>query len=124
MYDSRGPESRCWTSEFRGLLPSRMTGGSKKGGRLRKLGWALLAVYALFIGAALYVPGWVERVQNQLDGKPLLPVSEEAIALHKTLTIVDLHSDTLLWKRLSIQGADLQLARRPVPAPGHRRAPA
>lgn len=76
-----------------------MTGGSKRGRTLRRLGWALLVIYALFIGAALYIPGWVEREQNRIDGKPLLAVSEEAKALHKTLTIVDLHSDTLLWKR-------------------------
>ena len=36
---------------------------------------------------------------NKVDGKPLPKVSAEAIALHKTLTIVDLHSDTLMWKR-------------------------
>lgn len=66
---------------------------------MRKLGWALLLVYALFVGAALALPGWIERQQNRIDGKPLLAVSDEAQALHETLTIVDLHADTLLWKR-------------------------
>lgn len=69
------------------------------GNTVRKLGWALLLVYALFIGAALYLPGWIERQQNQIDGKPLLAVSEKAKTLHATLNIVDLHADTLLWKR-------------------------
>ncbi|WP_037499608.1 dipeptidase [Sphingomonas jaspsi] len=73
---------------------------------MRKLGWALLIAYALFVGAALYVPGWVERGQNRIDGKPLLAVSEEAEALHQTLTIVDLHADTLLWKRPLNQAAE------------------
>jgi microsomal dipeptidase-like Zn-dependent dipeptidase len=36
---------------------------------------------------------------NQVDGKPLIKVSDEAKALHKTLSIVDLHSDTLMWNR-------------------------
>ena len=44
-------------------------------------------------------PGIIERGTNKIDGKPLPTVSERAKALHSTLTIVDLHSDTLLWKR-------------------------
>jgi membrane dipeptidase len=43
---------------------------------------------------------------NTIDGKPLIKVSEEARALHKTLTIVDLHSDSLMWDRDINQRAD------------------
>lgn len=46
-----------------------------------------------------FAPRYFDSTNNTLDGKPLDPVSKEAEALHKTLTIVDLHSDTLLWKR-------------------------
>ncbi|MGQ3102289.1 MAG: dipeptidase [Sphingopyxis solisilvae] len=53
---------------------------------------AALAFFAL-------APGIVERGANQIDGKPLAAVGERAKTLHATLTIVDLHSDTLLWKR-------------------------
>ncbi|MCW5647114.1 MAG: dipeptidase [Sphingopyxis sp.] len=53
---------------------------------------AALAFFAL-------APGMIERGTNRIDGKPLPAVSERAKALHATLTIVDLHSDTLLWKR-------------------------
>ena len=53
---------------------------------------AALAFFAL-------APGIVERGMNQIDGKPLPQVSARAKALHATLTIVDLHSDTLMWKR-------------------------
>src|SRR3546814_16121936 len=53
---------------------------------------AALAFFAL-------APGIIERGMNTIDGKPLPAVSERAKALHRTLTIVDLHSDTLLWKR-------------------------
>jgi membrane dipeptidase len=66
---------------------------------MRKLGWALIVIIVLVAVAAAILPNWVERQQNQIDGKPLLPVSEKAKALHATLTIVDLHADTLLWKR-------------------------
>src|SRR3546814_1548504 len=53
---------------------------------------AALAFFAL-------APCIIERGMNTIDGKPLPAVSERAKALHRTLTIVDLHSDTLLWKR-------------------------
>ncbi|WP_137870696.1 dipeptidase [Sphingopyxis sp. 2PD] len=61
-------------------------------GILLVIALAALAFFAL-------APGIIERGTNQIDGKPLPQVSERAKALHKTLTIVDLHSDTLLWKR-------------------------
>ena len=60
---------------------------------------AALAFFAL-------APGIIERGTNQIDGKPLPAVSERAKALHATLTIVDLHSDTLLWKRNILDRAD------------------
>jgi microsomal dipeptidase-like Zn-dependent dipeptidase len=56
----------------------------------------LLVVAAAFFAIA---PGMTERSLNKIDGKPLSAVSERARALHRTLTIVDLHSDTLLWQR-------------------------
>jgi len=63
----------------------------------------LIAVgLVVLIGIASFFqfgPGMVERSLNQIDGEPLIEVSDEAKALHKTLTIVDLHSDTLLWNR-------------------------
>ena len=43
---------------------------------------------------------------NKIDGQPLIAVSDEARALHSTLTIVDLHSDTLMWKRDVLDRAD------------------
>ena len=51
-------------------------------------------------------PGMVERSMNKVDGEPLIEVSDEAKALHTTLTIVDLHSDTLLWNRNLLSRAD------------------
>ena len=58
---------------------------------------ALLAIAAACF--FIFAPAYVDRDMNRVDGEPLPEVSEEARALHATLTIVDLHSDTLLWKR-------------------------
>ncbi len=67
---------------------------------MRKRFWIPLAVLAAagltFFGP---LPGWVEGSMNKLDGQPLIAVSPEAAALHRSLHIVDLHSDTLMWNR-------------------------
>lgn len=67
---------------------------------MRKLYWipaAVMAVAALgFFGIA---PGLLESSMNKIDGKPLIPISAAARALHASLQIVDLHSDTLMWNR-------------------------
>jgi membrane dipeptidase len=67
---------------------------------MRKKIWIPLAlVVVAAVGFFGIAPGYVEGSMNQIDGKPLIKVSDEAKALHKTLTIVDLHSDTLMWNR-------------------------
>ncbi|MCA1660852.1 MAG: dipeptidase [Novosphingobium sp.] len=67
---------------------------------MRKWGWIALALAVAAVAAFFAIaPGRIESGLNQIDGKPLLPVSAEARELHKTLTIVDLHSDTLMWDR-------------------------
>ncbi len=59
-------------------------------------GFVLVAAAAAFLA---FGPGITESSMNKIDGKPLGKVSAEAIALHKTLMIVDLHSDSLMWDR-------------------------
>ncbi|MBY6015363.1 dipeptidase [Qipengyuania gaetbuli] len=51
-------------------------------------------------------PDRIERDLNRIDGEPLIEVSQEARDLHARLQIVDLHSDTLLWKRDMLDRAD------------------
>ena len=71
----------------------------------RKALWGLAIVGlagAAFFGLA---PAMIEKSMNRIDHQPLIPVSAEAQALHQTLNIVDLHSDTLLWKRDPLQSA-------------------
>ena len=67
---------------------------------MKRAPWGILVV--LLIAAAAFFalgPSMVERSMNKIDGQPLIEISPQARALHKTLTIVDLHSDTLMWKR-------------------------
>ena len=67
---------------------------------MRKWVWLALGLVAIAVVAFFAIaPGRLEAGFNKIDGKPLIPVSAEARALHKTLTIVDLHSDTLMWDR-------------------------
>ena len=74
---------------------------------MRKRVWIPLTIVAVaalgFFGLG---PGYLESSLNRVDGKPLAPVSAEARALHKTLQIVDLHSDTLMWDRDLLKQAD------------------
>lgn len=51
-------------------------------------------------------PGIFEKQTNMIDGKPLPEIRAEAQDLHDSLFIVDLHSDTLLWKRKITDSAD------------------
>ncbi len=67
---------------------------------MRKKFWIpLTLIGAAAIGFFGFLPGYVEDSMNVVDGQPLIKVSDEAKALHKTLNIVDLHSDTLMWNR-------------------------
>lgn len=63
----------------------------------------LLGVVALLLVAAAaffgFAPGIVERSMNKVAPIALDAPSERALALHRRLTIADLHSDTLMWKR-------------------------
>ena len=63
---------------------------------------ALFALAGVALAAAvLFGPAsaWIEASMNRIDGKPLIAVTDHARALHASLTIVDLHADTLLWRR-------------------------
>jgi microsomal dipeptidase-like Zn-dependent dipeptidase len=67
---------------------------------MRKRFWIpATLIAAAAVGFFGFLPGYVEGSMNQVDGKALIAVSDEANALHKTLNIVDLHSDTLMWNR-------------------------
>ncbi|MCA0211219.1 MAG: dipeptidase [Proteobacteria bacterium] len=74
---------------------------------MRRWVLSILILIALAAGAFFALaPGLIEKDLNKIDGKPLPAVSARAQALHKTLTIVDLHSDSLLWGRSFLDRAD------------------
>lgn len=67
-----------------------------------KRNWIIGAAAVVLVAVAAFLafaPAYVDRSMNRIDGKPLIPVSDAAKALHASLTIVDLHSDTLMWDR-------------------------
>ena len=67
---------------------------------MRKRYWIPLTVLAFaLIGFFGVLPGYLDAGMNKIDGKQLIAVSPEAAALHRSLHIVDLHSDSLMWGR-------------------------
>jgi microsomal dipeptidase-like Zn-dependent dipeptidase len=68
-----------------------------------------LAIVLILVPAAFFIfaPRLVEQSMNQIAGPGTWPVSDAAAALHKPLAIVDLHADTLLWKRDLTQPSDI-----------------
>lgn len=70
-------------------------------GRALRLG--LLSAISLIILIAIFVfsegPSFVAKRLNPVNQLAVLPLSPTAQALHQSLTIVDLHADSLLWGR-------------------------
>ena len=65
----------------------------------RILAVLLVVAVAGLAGFLVFGPGIVEKGQNRVAPHAPWPVSELAAALHKTLTIGDLHADSLMWNR-------------------------
>jgi len=65
---------------------------------MKRLMWGAGGVLLLAAGFFGFAPGFVERGMNQVTGKTW-PVAPAAASLHQRLTIIDLHADTLMWKR-------------------------
>jgi membrane dipeptidase len=73
---------------------------------LRKLlltGLALLLIAALCI--RFFAPGFIETRVNTVAEHDPYPISSAALDLHQTLTVLDWHSDTMLWQRDFLQRA-------------------
>jgi membrane dipeptidase len=74
---------------------------------MRKRVWVPVAVLAVAAGMLFgFGPGYLENSMNKLDGREPLAVSPRAAALHQSLQVVDLHSDTLMWQRDLLQSSD------------------
>lgn len=75
--------------------------------RVRRSIWSAVALVTAALAAFfLIAPGQVERAQNEQVDRELPAVDEETLALHESLDVVDLHSDTLIWDRDLLQGSD------------------
>jgi len=66
---------------------------------MKRLRWFLLFVVVILLAAWLALPGIVERRFNRTLHAPPYQPSVLAQALHRTLTVADLHGDSLLWGR-------------------------
>ncbi len=72
---------------------------------VKKIYGIILLMILLAITYFTFVPRIFDSNTNTLDGKALPSIRDDARALHNSLTIVDLHSDTLLWKRSLLDDA-------------------
>ncbi|MFD8880069.1 dipeptidase [Corynebacterium xerosis] len=77
----------------------------------RHRGWrisgAILAVLVVVVAVVLAVaPGIVEKQLNPVAAVALKDPTPEARELHGRLTIADMHSDALLWKRSILERAE------------------
>ena len=67
---------------------------------IRKVIIGLLVLIGVCAAAFfIFVPGYVERDMNRIDGKPLPEIRTEAQLFNVKVSIGDLHSDTLMWQR-------------------------
>jgi microsomal dipeptidase-like Zn-dependent dipeptidase len=66
---------------------------------MKRLHWFLLLLVIILVAAWLALPGIVERRFNRTLHAPPYQPSAQAQALHRTLTVADLHADSLLWGR-------------------------
>ncbi|WP_417622562.1 dipeptidase [Parasphingorhabdus sp.] len=74
---------------------------------MKKILLTLLSLIGISLaGFLIFGPAWFEKQTNMVDGKPLPEIRADAQKLHDSLMIVDLHGDTLLWKRKITDSAD------------------
>lgn len=66
---------------------------------MKRLRWLLLFIAIVLTVAWFALPGIVERRFNRTLHAPPYQPSAQAQALHRTLTVADLHADSLLWGR-------------------------
>jgi membrane dipeptidase len=66
---------------------------------MKRWGWILLLLVIIVVAAWLALPGIVERRFNRTLRQPAYQPTARAQALHRTLTVADLHADSLLWGR-------------------------
>lgn len=66
---------------------------------MKRFRWVILGTVFILVAAWLALPGIVEHQFNRTLHAPPYQPSAQAQALHRTLTVADLHADSLLWGR-------------------------
>src|SRR5882672_7560419 len=66
---------------------------------MKRFRWVVLGIVVILVAAWLLLPGIVEQKFNHTLHAPPYQPSAQAQALHRTLTVADLHADSLLWGR-------------------------
>ena len=66
---------------------------------MRKVVLGILVVVAIGGAFLVEIPQLVDQNQNKVIAKPPYSASEKVFALHRQLTVADLHADSLLWGR-------------------------
>src|SRR6478609_12133715 len=66
---------------------------------MKRLRWFALLTVVILLAVWLALPGIVERRFNRTLHPPPYQPSAQAQALHRKLTVADLHADSLLWGR-------------------------
>lgn len=76
----------------------------------RWLRWTLRSVLLVVVLGTVaffvFAPGFLERSMNEVVDVDLPEVDQETQALHDSLTIVDMHADTLMWDRDLLDRSD------------------
>ncbi|MDP5041568.1 MAG: dipeptidase [Paraglaciecola sp.] len=68
--------------------------------RMKKIGLSSLLLLALLIVTVFnFAPAYVEKQFNRVTALESLPISQQALDLHRQLFIGDWHSDSLMWDR-------------------------
>lgn len=74
---------------------------------MKRVLWGLATLVVIGLGVFFFIaPGYVEGSMNKVLQPPPYKASPEAVALHKTLTVADLHADSLLWGRDLLERGD------------------
>jgi len=66
---------------------------------MRTLLWAVGILILVTVAIAALLPHFIESHYNRILRRPPYAASQTGIGLHRQLTIVDLHADSLLWGR-------------------------
>ena len=65
----------------------------------KTLSWTAAVLAGIMVLFFMLAPAIIDKTSNTIAGTGSFPVSARAAALHKTLAVVDLHADPLLWQR-------------------------